>query len=54
MAACQREGITLVKVPYWWDGSAISLANTIRQQRNEVVPQSFPVGEPIPSQPSLH
>lgn len=30
---CEKAGITLVEVPYWWDGSVESLAATIHKHR---------------------
>jgi len=42
-------GITLVEVPYWWDGSKDSLVATIRQVREDLLPE-FVGGTPIPLQ----
>ena len=29
--ACKRFGITLIEIPYWWDGDIYSLAATIHK-----------------------
>ena len=35
--ACQRQNITLIHVPFWWDHKATSLAATIAQHRPDVL-----------------
>lgn len=35
--ACQQHHITLVLVPYWWNGESLSLAATIAQHRPDVI-----------------
>lgn len=34
---CQSRGITLLTIPYWWDGSINSLSNTIHKSRPDLV-----------------
>jgi len=34
--ACKTLGITLIEVPYWWDGSKSSLISTIRSSREDM------------------
>eukprot|EP01114_Cavostelium_apophysatum_P017612 TRINITY_DN5282_c0_g1_i1.p1 TRINITY_DN5282_c0_g1~~TRINITY_DN5282_c0_g1_i1.p1 ORF type:complete len:181 (-),score=39.36 TRINITY_DN5282_c0_g1_i1:163-705(-) len=36
---CERNGITLIQVPYWWNGSKDSLLATIREFRPNLVLQ---------------
>lgn len=50
--ACQRHGITLVEVPFWWDFEKSSLAATIQAQRDDVIREDFG-GTPIGENPSL-
>ena len=40
------DGITLITIPFWWDGLLPSLASTIHLKRPDVVPIS--PGNPIP------
>jgi len=35
---CERSGITLIEVPYWWDGKKESLMATINKKRPELFP----------------
>lgn len=35
---CKRHGISLIEVPYWWDGSKSSLMASIHQIRPDLVP----------------
>src|SRR4051812_44364323 len=37
---CKSEGITLIEVPYWWDGTKESLLGTITSQRPELLSNS--------------
>eukprot|EP01114_Cavostelium_apophysatum_P021810 TRINITY_DN7703_c0_g1_i1.p1 TRINITY_DN7703_c0_g1~~TRINITY_DN7703_c0_g1_i1.p1 ORF type:complete len:1057 (-),score=241.58 TRINITY_DN7703_c0_g1_i1:7-3177(-) len=37
---CEKVGITLVDIPFWWDGKADSLLATIHRARPDVVPES--------------
>lgn len=47
---CKQHNITLIQVPYWWDGTTHSLAATIHQRRSDIC--SVPPGAtPIPSEP---
>jgi hypothetical protein len=46
---CNKHGITLIEVPYWWDCNPNSLIATIHKNRPELL--SAPLGEPIPSYP---
>jgi hypothetical protein len=50
-AFCSREGITLISVPYWWDGSITSLANTIRMARPDLIKEKHGDGHVIPNEP---
>lgn len=50
-AACLKEGITLISIPYWWDTERESLANTIRQHRADLIPDPVGTGEAIPDSP---
>ena len=34
-------GITLIEVPYWWDGRRESLASTIHQIRSDITPSNI-------------
>jgi hypothetical protein len=51
-AACLKEGITLISIPYWWDTERDSLANTIRQHRPDLLPEPAGNGEAIPETPA--
>ncbi len=51
---CSRYGITLIEIPFWWDGKIDSLAATIRDSRSDLVPRftsstatSIPTDMPI-------
>jgi hypothetical protein len=48
---CTKEGITLIEVPYWWDGNQSSLLATLYQVRPELVPSGEDIGDPIPLEP---
>jgi len=39
--ACEREGIKLISVPFWWDGSKESLASTINKYAPDIAKQFF-------------
>lgn len=45
--ACQKYGITLVEVPFWWDGTKESLLATVFRFRADIVDPSQ-IGTPIP------
>lgn len=45
----RREGITLILVPFWWDGSEESLASAIRVYRKDVL-SDVPFHLPIPQE----
>lgn len=48
--ACEAEGITLIEVPYWWDGNVASLMATIKSARPDLL-TDFPLppgAQPIP------
>jgi hypothetical protein len=45
--ACLLAGITLVEVPYWWNGSVSSLQSTIHQKRPDLFADQPSL--PIPS-----
>jgi hypothetical protein len=44
---CKEKGITLIDIPYWWDRKLNSLAETIRQQRFNILTNHIG-GDPIP------
>lgn len=46
-AACSKEGITLIEVPYWWDMTSTSIRATIHQVRPDLIPNPGN-GTPIP------
>lgn len=48
---CQREGITMIIIPYWWDRSKESIKATIHLQRPDLIPHLEPNSVPIPSSP---
>lgn len=48
---CEKEGITLIEIPYWWDKKIPSLATTIQQQRPDLIQNQKEEGEVIPLQP---
>lgn len=53
---CQKLGITLIAVPYWWDGKAESLWATILQYRQDITtPQDINghLYKPIPLAPPV-
>ena len=31
--ACEKAGITLIEIPYWWDDSIETLAETLKKHR---------------------
>ncbi len=33
-----ESGITLIEIPYWWDGSLKRILNTIKQHRPDLFP----------------
>jgi len=45
---CEDNGITLIIVPYWWDHSISSLAQTIRLARPDISIPAISVSKPIP------
>lgn len=45
---CQMRGITLITIPYWWDGNVDSLSATLYRARPDVFPASS--AEPIPTE----
>jgi hypothetical protein len=44
---CKEAGISLIKIPFWWDRKQSSLAATIHSQRPDLFPE-VPMGTPIP------
>lgn len=44
--ACKRAGITLIEVPYWWDGTLQALATAIAYYRPDI---SLNLTNPLPS-----
>jgi len=52
---CEKAKVTLVTIPYWWDGTIGSLAATLRTQRPDLPMNISPqeIGSPIShSQPN--
>jgi hypothetical protein len=47
---CKEMKITLIEIPYWWDKTSQSLAATIKQFREDLIPNDLS-GELIPSTP---
>jgi hypothetical protein len=48
---CERSGITLIEIPFWWDEQQPSLLATIKKYRPELVPQTvdaLPISEEMP------
>ncbi len=46
---CERDGITLVVIPYWWNKTIESVAHTLHSIRPDVlIPASLLNGKPIP------
>lgn len=45
---CMKEGITLISVPYWWDGSAETISNEIHQVRPDLIPAPMADGRGFP------
>ncbi len=40
--ACVDMGITLITVPYWWDGQLFSLATTVHTNRPDIeIPEAW-------------
>jgi hypothetical protein len=52
-AKCLRNGITLIEVPYWWNGKIRSLVGTVLRLRPELTLDN-PAGEFIPPKPPTH
>ncbi len=51
----KRHGVTLIVVPYWWDATEESLAQTLHLARPDILlPVTLLKGDPIPSQIQLH
>jgi hypothetical protein len=48
---CKESGITLIEIPFWWDGSLESLAATINQQQKGLLP-NYKYQAPIATEPS--
>jgi hypothetical protein len=51
VAAALKEGITILSVPYWWDGSASQLANSIHAVRADLIREPTGDGKAIPDEP---
>jgi hypothetical protein len=43
---CESKGVTLIEIPYWWDGTRASLEATIRSKRPDLILKD-PLKEPI-------
>ncbi len=48
---CLELGITLITIPYWWDGEVESLATTIYKVRPDVEIPVHWLRSPIPTKP---
>lgn len=48
LSLCKLHGITLIYIPFWWDGERESLAATLYRSRPDVFPVS--AADPIPSE----
>jgi len=48
---CKGKGISLIEVPYWWDGQLSSLCATIRKCRPEIPQIAGYEGDAIPATP---
>jgi hypothetical protein len=46
---CKAQGISLIEIPYWWDGLAESLVATIQRYRPDIKLAQVP-GKPISEQ----
>ncbi len=46
---CRENGITLITIPHWWDGTCSSLAATIHQIRPDIDIPASQMSSPIPS-----
>lgn len=48
--ACKAAGITLIEVPFWWDGREPSLHATINKHRSNLLPNvtGTPISEDVP------
>lgn len=52
LLACERLGITLIEIPYWWDRSVESLQMTIKRIRPDLdQSRPLPNAAPIPVVP---
>ncbi len=51
---CRADNITLVIIPYWWDGKRESLIATIRDQRPDLLLSSTTSGAPTVSTIPVH
>jgi hypothetical protein len=45
---CKDNGITLINIPYWWDGTKDQLISTIRQYQPNFLPQYNYINNNIP------
>jgi hypothetical protein len=50
--ACKELGITLITVPYWWDGKVESLQSTIRRKRFDLLTDVAHTSPEIPQSPN--
>eukprot|EP01122_Echinamoeba_exundans_P003379 TRINITY_DN13490_c0_g1_i1.p1 TRINITY_DN13490_c0_g1~~TRINITY_DN13490_c0_g1_i1.p1 ORF type:complete len:813 (-),score=56.65 TRINITY_DN13490_c0_g1_i1:127-2565(-) len=50
-AICMKEGITLIPVPYWWNGSKETLSNEIHAVRPDLVATTVGSGDGFPELP---
>jgi len=45
---CEKNQITLIEIPYWWDGKEQSLRATIHKERPDIIARG--AGRPIPTE----
>jgi len=55
MHACSDVGLTLVRVPYWWNGNQLSVAATIHRSRPDLLPDlgSADTAASVPAIPEI-
>jgi hypothetical protein len=51
--SCEENGITIIEVPYWWDGNKESLLPTIHKYRPDLISDPGN-GNPIPTEYDDH
>ncbi len=48
LVACKEFGITLITVPFWWDGKFPSVAATVQSVRPDITIDGVSLSKPIP------